>query len=93
MSFKSVLEFHNQTIDKLVSEIEQQKNLLLIVKSALPENLVEHTLHCVIHGATLFVYTDAAVWSSQLRFYQNAMLIAVSSQIQTSVTHVQIRLK
>ena len=93
MSFKSVLDFHNRTIDKLVSEIEQQKDLLLIVKSALPENLAEHTSHCVIHDATLFLYTDAAIWSSQLRFYQNTILAVISSLTQNPIKHVQIRLK
>lgn len=93
MSFKPALEFHNRTIDKLVTEVEQQKDLLLIVKSALPTNLAEHTLHSVVHDETLFIYTDAAIWSSQLRFYQNTILTVVSSSIQNSIKRIQIRLK
>lgn len=86
--FKSVLDFHNQTLDKLVSKIDEQKDVLSIVKSALPETLAEHTLHCVIHDATLLIYTDAAVWSSQLRFYQSAILAVV----ENGVKRIQIRL-
>jgi hypothetical protein len=86
--FKSVLDFHNQTLDKLVSRIDEQKDLLSIVKSALPETLAAHTLHCVIHDATLLVYTDAAVWSSQLRFYQSAILAVIENRVK----RVQIRL-
>lgn len=88
MSFKPILEFHNRAIDKLVTQVEQQQDLLSVVKSVLPENLAEHTLHCVIHDATLLVYSDAAVWSSQLRFYQAAILAMVGQ----SVKRIQIRL-
>ncbi len=86
--FKSALEFHNQTIDKLVTRIDEQKDLLSMVKNVLPENLAVHTLHCVIHDATLIIYTDAAVWSSQLRFYQTAILAIV----ENGVKRIQIRL-
>lgn len=92
MSFKPALEFHNQTLDKLVARVEQQQDLLSVVKSVLPENLAEHTLHCVIHDETLVVYTDAAVWSSQLRFYQTALLKISSSFVQVPVQRIQIRL-
>ncbi len=90
--FKSVLEFHNQTIDKLVSEIDQQNNLLALVKGALPKTLAENTLHCVVHGTTLLIYTNAAVWSSQLRFYEMAILDAISLFVISPVKRVQIRL-
>ena len=90
--FKSVLDFHNRAIDKLVTQVDQQKDLLSLVKSVLPENLGEHTLHCVIHEATLLIYSDAAVWSSQLRFYQAAILSAISSFAKIPVKCVQIRL-
>lgn len=92
MSFKSALEFHNRTIDKLVTQVDSQKDLLSIVQSVLPENLAAHTLHCVIHDATLLIYTDAAVWSSQLRFYQAVMLETVALQFHKTVQRVQIRL-
>ena len=90
--FKSALEFHNRAIDQLVTRVEQQKDLLSVVKSVLPENLAEHTLHCVIHETTLVIYMDAAVWSSQLRFYQAAILEAISPQVEKPITRVQIRL-
>ncbi|MSR17449.1 MAG: DUF721 domain-containing protein [Methylococcaceae bacterium] len=92
MSFKSALEFHNRTIDKLVSEIEQQRSLLSVVRSVLPEILAQHTLHCVIHDATLFIYTDASVWSSQLRFYNSTILVAIQKIVAEPIKTIQIRL-
>ncbi len=92
MSFKPIFEFHNPTIDKLIVQIEQQKNLLVVVKSVLPENLAEHALHCLIHDDTLLLYTDAAVWSSQLRFYQEAILTALSPLSEQPLKRLQTRL-
>lgn len=92
MSFKSALEFHNRTIDKLVSEIEQQRSLLSVVRSVLPEILAQHTLHCVIHDTTLFIYTDASVWSSQLRFYNSTILVAIQKIVAEPIKTIQIRL-
>lgn len=92
MSFKPVLAFHNRTIDKLVTQVTQQKDLLSVVQSVLPPNLAKHTLHCVVHDATLLLYTDAAVWSSQLRFYSTVILAAISPVVSQIVKRVEIRL-
>ncbi|MDD5227862.1 MAG: DciA family protein [Methylococcales bacterium] len=92
MSFKAIVEFHNQSIDKLRIQVEQQKDMLMVVRNVLPETLAGHALHCVIHDAMLLIYTDAAVWSSQLRFYQTEILTAISPFAKTPVKHVQIRL-
>lgn len=92
MTFKPISEFHNRTIDKLVMQVEQQKDLLSLVKDVLPEELALQTKHCVIHGSTLFVYTSAAVWASKLRFYQNTILKNVSPHVQTALDYVKIRL-
>lgn len=92
MSFKPISEFHSQTLDKLFLQVEKQKDLLSIVKNALPEHLSERILNCVIHDETLLIYSDAAIWASQLRFYQSAILEATSSFIDFPITRVKVRL-
>ncbi|MEI7795480.1 MAG: DciA family protein [Methylococcaceae bacterium] len=92
MSFKSILEFHNPAIDALVAEVARQKDLLSVVRRALPEMLAQHTLSCVIHNATLLIYTDSAVWSSQLRFYNSAIMAEIRPFISEPIKMVQIRL-
>ena len=92
MSFKSISEFHNRTIDKLVFEIDQQNNLLSVVRSVLPKMLAQHTQRCVIHDATLLIYTDSAVWSSQLRFYNAVILAEIQLIVSEPIKTVQIRL-
>ncbi len=92
MSFKPILEFHNQAIDKLVTRIEQQKDLLSIVQRVLPANLAEHLLHCVLHDTTLLLYTDASVWASQLRFYSPTVLTAITPSVLQPVNRIEIRI-
>ncbi len=92
MSFKPVLDFHNQTIDKLTTRIAQQKDLLSVVRDVLPTNLAEHTLHCVVHDTTLLIYTDAAIWSSQLRFHSTTILAIIAPLVSQTIKRVEIRL-
>ena len=92
MAFKLISEFHNRTIDKLVNQSQQQQNLLALVKEVLPEELANRTINCIIHGNTLFIYTNAAVWASKLRFYQGAILKNVSPHVPTILDYVKIRL-
>lgn len=92
MSFKPILEFHNRTIDKLVTRIEQQQDLLSMVCEVLPEELAKNVSCCVIHNTTLLVYTNTAVWASKLRFYQAAILKVITPVIEKPVTRIQIRL-
>lgn len=92
MSFKSISDFHNQTLDKIVETIGQQKNLLSLVRQALPDELAINVVSCAIRDDTLIIYTHAAAWASQLRFYQTAILDAVKPSI-TTLKRVQIRLQ
>lgn len=92
MSFKSVSTFHNHAIDQLTAKLAQQQDLCSSVQRVLPEALATHIVHCVAHDTTLMVYTDAAVWSSQLRFYKEAMLASVASRTKPTLTQVTIRL-
>ena len=92
MSFKSVDTFHNYAIDQLTAKLTQQQDLLSTIQRVLPEDLAAHVVHCVAHNTTLMVYSDAAVWSSQLRFHKVAMLAAAATQTAPALTNVQIRL-
>ena len=92
MSFKSIDTFHNYAIDQLTAKLSQQHDLLSIIQRVLPDELATHALHCVAHNTTLMIYTDSAVWSSQLRFHKAAMLAAAATHTTPALTNVQIRL-
>jgi hypothetical protein len=88
---KTALSFKNQTMTSLHSQIARQKQLLREVRTVLPENLAKELKHCLIKDDTLLMYTDSAVWASQLRFYQNAIL-ATTALLAEGVTKVQIKM-
>ncbi len=85
--FKSILSYPENKINTFQNKIRQQQQVLKLIQSVLPENLANHAQYCVITGSKLFVYTDSATWSSQLRFHHPAMLNKV---IESGWKHVQL---
>jgi hypothetical protein len=92
-TFRSTLSFPSRTLVNLYSQIEQQNKVLLCIHGVLPSALAQHVLHCVVNGKRLLVYTDAAAWASQLRFYNSAILTAIASVTKESITIMQINVR
>lgn len=72
-------------------QLDEQQRLLGYVTTALPTALAGHAQYCVLSHKKLTIYTTAAVWASQLRFYSQTILDALITQ-QISVQTVQIKL-
>jgi hypothetical protein len=89
--FKAALSYPNRSIAHFYSQIEQQKQVLRCIHEVLPPTIAQHTLHCVINGKKLLVYTDTAAWASQLRFYNSAILAAIAPVTRESVSIIQIK--
>jgi hypothetical protein len=77
-SFKTSLVFKNRTMAYFYSQIEQQQRILQMIRRVLPENLARQTKHCLIKERKLLIYTDSAVWATQLRFYNTTILASVT---------------
>jgi hypothetical protein len=90
-AFKASLSFQNRTIAYLYSQIELQQRLLKRIQAVLPDALATQVRYCLIRDKKLLVYTDSAVWASQLRFYNSVILAAVMPLTRTAV-EVQIRI-
>ncbi|MEQ1545142.1 DciA family protein [Methyloglobulus sp.] len=93
---KAVLSYPNKTIALLCLQINQQLAILKHVKAVLPKELANHALHCVfndkkLNNRKLLIYTDSAVWASQLRFYGKTLLTAIESVTSESVSVLQIK--
>lgn len=89
--FKPANRYQNSVMDFYHKKIHEQQQLLQKIHTTLPKHLAEHVLHCVISGKKILIYTDATVWSSQLRFYQTTILNGLS-QTQFKVELLQVRL-
>jgi hypothetical protein len=74
------------------SQIEQQQQLLQRIRVVLPEALGKQARHCLIRDKKLLVYTDSAVWASQLRFYKSVILAAIMPLTRTPVEILQIKI-
>ena len=89
---KPVLAHFNNGIAHLCLKIKQQLTLLEQIKSALPRELAVHALHCVINNKKLLVYTDSAVWASQLRFHEKAIQSAIKSLHPETGLSLQVKI-
>ena len=72
--FKSALAYEGKILSAYKYQIDLHNRLLRIIKSALPEHLSSRVLSCVVSGKKASLYTDSAIWSSQLRFYHQSIL-------------------
>lgn len=90
-TFQIPLSFQNRLFGYYVNQIEQQQRMLQQVRKGLPDNLAKHACHCLISNGTLLVYTDSAIWASQLRFYNQTILANVVSVTHEAVQKMQIK--
>lgn len=90
-AFKSALDFDGRPMAICLEKIAEQKRLLRDVQSLLPEPIAEHALHCVVSDTRVIIYTDSAVWASQIRFFHGVILNKIQDSGQRKITNVQIK--
>jgi hypothetical protein len=93
---KAILSYPNKTIALLCLQINQQLAILEHIKAVLPKGLANHALHCVfndkkLNNKKLLIYTDSAIWASQLRFYGKTILTAIESVTSDPVSVLQVK--
>lgn len=91
-SFKSTLDFDGKVFTLYKYQIETQAKLLEKIKALLPDHLVTHALYCVLSNKKLSLYTDSAIWSSQLRFYHQTILQGLLSSHEGIIETLQIKI-
>lgn len=89
---KVSLKFQNRTIAGFYSQIEQQGQILKIVRAGLPPDLAKHVRHCLTRNNRLLIYTESAAWGSQLRFYDGAILASIADLTKQSIDKIQIKI-
>jgi hypothetical protein len=93
---KAILSYPNKTIALLCLQINQQLTTLQRIKAVLPKELANHALHCVFHDKKLndkklLIYTDSAIWASQLRFYGKTILSSIESINPNQISVLQVK--
>jgi len=90
-TFKSSLAFDGKVFTLYKYQIETQTKLLRKIQAALPDHLSKHALYCVLTNKKISLYTDSAIWSSQLRFYHQTILQSLLSSHSGVIETLQIK--
>jgi hypothetical protein len=91
-SFKPALSYPRLAGAALAARLHKHRELLDIVRAALPAALADRVADCVLSGRKLLIYTGSAAWASQLRFHAGAVLAAVNAVAGASVDVVVTRI-
>ncbi|MDP2903827.1 MAG: DUF721 domain-containing protein [Methylovulum sp.] len=90
--FNAPLSCQNKTIAYYHQQIQQQKRILQHIQAVLPDTLAKQTRHCLIKDKKLLIYTDSAIWATQLRFYSTIILAGITQQSPEPVETIQIKI-
>lgn len=72
-------------------QIQKHRQMLDLVKRALPGFLAVHCVDCVIKPDRLILYVDSAAWASQIRFYAPQLLSKLEQSTGFRPKDLQIR--
>lgn len=89
--FKSTLDFEGRPLTLCLEKITEQKRMLREIRSALPAHIAEHVMHCVSHADRCILYTESAVWASQIRFFHQVILNKIHASGQQKIVRVQVK--
>ena len=89
--FKTPLQNQTRTLAILLGQIQQQNLIMQHVRAALPTALSTHVSHCLIKDGKLLVYTNSAVWATQMRFSGERILAAVTPITTRPVDKLHIK--
>ncbi len=91
-TFKSALGYNGKIFTLYKYKIETQATLLKKIKATLPDHLSAHALYCVLSNKKVSLYTDSAIWSSQLRFYHQTILQGLLGSHEGVIETLQIKI-
>jgi len=89
--FKPTLSYEGKVLSDYKQQINMQSKLLASIRSYLPERLACHILYCAFSEQKVSLYTDSAIWSSQLRFYHQVILNTLLSSNLGSFQSLKIK--
>jgi len=90
--FIPVQRYKDKVLTSYLYRISVHSQLLQTIKSTLPTTLSPHAIHCITSDRNLILYTDSAIWSSQLRFHHQAILRAVIKAKQGNFEMIKIKI-
>jgi len=90
--FRAAVDFDSGSLAVYMEKIAEQNQLLGVVRLALPSNIAKHINYCVQSRPRLLIYTESAVWASQIRFYHEAILSKLLEVGLQNISQVSVRI-
>ncbi len=88
----SLLANGQPAIGELERKLKIHRSLLQAIRRVVPAFLQDHCIDCVVRrDRGLLLFTDAAAWAAQLRFYRPAMLQALRL-VDPAFARIEIRI-
>lgn len=88
--FQTPLTYSNRMLVYFQNRIAEQHSLRQEIQCSLPSHLAQQVRHCVLQEGKLLIYADAALWTSQLRFY-TPLILARLKQFNLPAESVQVK--
>lgn len=90
-AFKTAGSYNLNQLSSLYAQMAEYQKFKQKVCVALPESIAQQVLHCTIKNKTLIIFTTASVWSSQIRFYQSALLASLNQGSIKQADSLQVK--
>ncbi len=78
-------------LQQIQQQLNQQRQLLRVVQTALPDNLATHCLHITYNKNNLILFTDSSVWASKLLYMRQTILKTMSEHAGERVHALKIK--
>jgi hypothetical protein len=91
-SFRHPSAHFESRLGALIDRIAFQSGILQKIRAALPEELAEHAVHCLLKPGSLIIFTDSSAWAAKLRFHQPTIVAALGDRLTPDATKFQVKL-
>jgi len=71
--------------------LKQQRELLVVVKNCLTDQLAKHCTHLTINKSSVTLYTDSSVWASKLLYMRAVIIDAVSNHVSDRIQTLNVK--
>ncbi len=91
-SFKSAHSYSATQFQAYQQTITRHQIILKLVRSAVPKQFANSIHYCLPKSEHLIIFTDSAAWSSQLRFFESALLRILHESGYINIEKIKLKI-
>lgn len=93
LPLKELIGGPDSPLARLLQRCDATQALTEEVRRLLPEPLRAHVVTASLHGDTLHLVADAAVWAARLRFHEGDIRTSLGTRQGTSLQNIRVRVR